>query len=368
MDGFISGALLAVARKCEALHDVLSDLREQLPDDDESGPARRLASRQMIRMHDEAKEASRLANGIKELSGSAAADGRLIRRIALSRYRRCVAAGRFVEYCVVPFLRGFDAKSIELTQLCRQIATAVKWPHGWPLVSRAATNYFHFIAEEDDELILAPALAGNTVLPLPDLVHEMAHALVRDEERRQTILGDWCDDSYTEKRVIDALGEGAFADVAARHWLEHGVEEIACDVIAAWVTGPAYAWQHLRACWGREEGQSVYDDGVHHPPDSARFEVIQMALEKVGGSEDIPEIKEAWARIIGDHDKPGVAGFYPGHLVVELAQEILVGCVRAGIRPFPQELSETDPCHAFSDAWAEMRQNPFAFDASERAQ
>lgn len=367
MDGFIRGSLLAVARKCEWLEKELSELHDGFAEDGGTGVARRLASRQMMRMRDEAKEARRLADGIMELSESAIDDARLIRKRELSRYRRCVAAGRFVEYYVVPFLRGFDEKSMELTQLCHDIATAVKWPHQWPLVSRAATNYFHFIAEEDEELILAPALAGTTMLPLPDLVHEMAHGLVRDEEKRQTILGDWCNDSYTERRVVEALGDGRFARVAARHWLEHGVEEIACDVVAAWVTGPAYAWQHIRACWGREEGQSVYDDGVHHPPDSARFGVIQMALAEVGGSDDLPEINEAWARIIGADDVPAAAGFYPSELVAELAREILIGCVRAGIRRFPEDLAATDPCCVFSAAWTEMRQNPSDFDAAERA-
>jgi hypothetical protein len=369
MDGFISSALLAVARKCERLSVELESLRNELEDVPDNEAPRRLASRQIIRVNHEAEEARRLAEGILEMRETGANTGSIIRKRALSRYRRCVAVGRFAEYYVVPFLRGYDDEAVVLTKLCREIAVAVAWPHDWPIVSRGASNYFHFIAEEYDELILTPALAGSTVLPFPDLVHEMAHALVRNNQKRQTILGSWCNDEYIRERVLAAVGDDRFGSAAVRHWLEHGVEEIACDVIAAWVTGPAYAWQHIRACWGREEGKSVYDDGVHHPPDSGRFGVIQLVLERVGGTEQQEEIVETWARVVvgeddGDADN---AGFYPVDLMLELASEVVVGCVRAGIRSFPETLAEDDPCRSFSDGWTQMRDNPFAFDELEKS-
>jgi hypothetical protein len=374
MDGFICGALFAVSRKCSRLAEQLAELHAALPKDDRADPARALARRQQLRMQNEADEARRLAQAILEIATARDASP-LIRRREISRYRRCVAAGRFAEYFVVPFLRGFDDTAMELTDLCRRITTAVDWPHsGWPLVARGATNYFHFIADEEDELILAPALAGSTVLPLPDLVHEMAHALVRNGERRQTLLAEWCSDDYVVVRVVEALGESKFARMAARHWVEHGVEEIACDAIAAWVTGPAYAWQHIRACWGREEGKSVYDDSDYHPPDHARFEVIELALSRVGGQDELDEIREAWNRIIGDDESLGDQGGdaaplptpYPSELVLEFVDEVLQGCVRVGIRPFADALAADDPCRIFSDGWREMRSEPAAFDRKER--
>lgn len=374
MDRFISGALYAVSRKCERLAETLAGLHDQLPKDPRADLARALAKRQQLSMTQEAKIAEGLAKGILEMADSA--DAASARKREMRRYRRCVAAGRFAEYYVVPFLRGFDEKAMELTDLCRMIAETVNWPHsGWPLVSRGATNYFLFIAEADEELILAPALAGTSVLPLPDLVHEMAHPLVRTE-RRQSLLGDWGRNEYVSERVIAKLGrsDSAFVGNAVRHWLEHGVEEIACDAIAAWVTGPAYAWQHIQACWDQKEGKSVYDDSDYHPPENARFEAILYTLSQVGGKAELEDIKEAWAHVVGDgeatDDHTEIAASsttpYPTELVLELAEEVVRGCVRVGIRRFPDELEPDDPCRVFSDGWLEMRNDPVAFHAKER--
>lgn len=372
MDGFICGALYAVSRKCARLADELNALHESLPKDPRADPTRALARRQQIRMTDESTIAEQMANAILEMADASVDTTTVTRKREMTRYRRCVAAGRFVEYYVLPFLRGFDNKAMELTDLCRQIAETINWPHDWPLVSRGATNYFLFIAEEGEELILAPALAGTTLLPLPDLVHEMGHALVGNQGRRQTLLGNWGRDDYVRDRVVEVLGDDKFGRVAVRHWLEHGVGEIACDTIAAWVTGPAYAWQHIRACWGRQEGRSVYHDSDYHPPEHVRFEVVLRALSQVGGQDELDEVSEAWLRVIGEREDladptaEDKSTLYPTELVLELADEVLRGCGRIGIRRFPDELAEADPCRRFNDAWREMRRDPAAFHARER--
>lgn len=374
MDGFIRGALYAVSRKCSRLADELALLHEQLDKDKRADPARALASRQRVRMTGEAAIAEQMANAIGELAGAEDGSNPLMRKHEMTRYRRCVAAGRFVEYYVLPFLRGFDTKAMELTALCRQIAETTRWPHEWPLVSRGATNYFLFIAEEEEELILAPALAGTTLLPLPDLVHEMAHALVGNAGRRQTLLGDWGRNDYVCDRVLSMVGDDEFGRMAARHWLEHGVEEIACDAIAAWVTGPAYAWQHIRACWGRQEGRSVYDESDYHPPEYVRFEVVMCALSEVTSQPEADEVRVAWTSVIGEREgtpegseETGAAAtLYPAELVLELVGEVLRGCARVGIRRFSDNLGAGDPCQILNDAWREMRSDPSAFHAKER--
>jgi hypothetical protein len=374
MDGFIRGALYAVSRKCSRLADELAVLHEQLDKDKRADPARALASRQRVRMTSEAAIAEQMANAIGELASAEDGSNPRTRKHEMTRYRRCVAAGRFVEYYVLPFLRGFDTKAMELTALCRQIAEAIRWPHEWPLVSRGATNYFLFIAEEEEELILAPALAGTTLLPLPDLVHEMAHALVGNAGRRQTLLGDWGRTDYVCDRVLSMVGDDEFGRMAARHWLEHGVEEIACDAIAAWVTGPAYAWQHIRACWGRQEGRSVYDESDYHPPEYVRFEVVMRALSDVTSQPEVDDVRVAWTSVIGEREgtpegseqTEAAATLYPTELVLELVDEVLRGCARVGIRRFSDNLSVGDPCQILNDAWREMRSDPAAFHAKER--
>ena len=376
MDGFISGALFAVARKCEQLADELDLLEGELPDDLRADDARALAKRQSMRMRSEAKVAERHARGVLEISPTQIDDAGFIRRREISRYRRCVDCGRFAEYHVVPFLRGFDEKAMELTDLCKQIAESVNWPHGGsPLVARGANSYFFFAADIEEELIFAPALAGSTLLPLPDLVHEMAHSLVRNGERRQTILGKWCDEEHVKRQVMEAVGESAFGRVTARHWVDHGVEEIACDVIAAWVTGPAYAWQHVRACWGQREGESVYDEGDYHPPEHARFQVIMRTLANVGGRDEIEALQETWALVVGespvqhsDPDDESITPLYPPHLVHQLADDVIRGCQRVGIKPFTDDLPLDDPRRIFSDAWKQMREEPAAFHLRERQQ
>ncbi len=368
MDTLISGLLYAVSRRCDKLARELDELHGKLSaDDPRAATARAMARRLQSRMGSEAKETERLADGIQELVRDSVDPGPGLRRRGMSRYRGSVVDSRFVEYYVIPFLRNFDEQAMELTDICRRIAMKVNWPHGnWPLVAPGATSYFFFIAEHDEELILAPALAGTSLLPLPDLVHEMAHPLVRNSARRQTILGDWDRDEFVHDRVMATVGDITFGQMAAHHWLAHGVEEIACDVIAAWVCGPAYAWQHIRWCCGQRDGSSVYEDGDYHPPDHIRFEVIMRTLPHVAPAAEVDELTSAWDAVIGADEgqvQQPESGqqrpeLYPPALVLELTDEVIQGCLRVGILPFPEELEEDDPRSAFDKAWREMRTDP----------
>lgn len=376
MYGFISGSLFAVSRECAHLAAVLKELDEELgtkfAGDRRVEPARALARRQRILMNDQSRWAEQKANAIQELAAGGGTPG--VRRREISGYRRCVAAGRFVEHYVIPFLRAFDTKAMELTELCRQIAETINWPHHWPLVSRGASNYFLFIVEHDEELILVPALAGTEMLPLPDLVHEMAHGLVGNQGRRQTLLGPWERYDYVDGRVAASLGGTELGRLASRHWLAHGVDEIACDAIAAWVTGPAYAWQHIRGCWGRREGRSVYHDSDYHPPEYVRFRVVLQALAAVGADDELKELEEAWGSVIDDPEPPAqpvgedeLVTLYPAEIVQELVDEVMRGCARVGIRPYSRDLPDDDPCRLFGDAWQEMRTEPESFHGKERS-
>ncbi len=364
------GALLAVARKCDRLREEFERFVRELDGRPDAKAVRALAARQAMRMTSEAEEARRHAGALREIAGKTSEETIRTRSRAQSRYRKCAAYGRFAEYFVIPFLRGYDDEAVMMTKLCREIAETVAWPSdSCPLVSRGASNYFHFVAEEGEELILAPALAGTTVLPLPDLVHEMAHPVVRDSQRRETILGPWHREDFVIERVIEKLGDGRFGKAAVRHWIDHGFEEIACDIIAAFVAGPAYGWQHVRACWGREGDKSVHEDGDHHPPDSGRFAVIQLALAQVAGEEERAELTEVWNGVVLGGEEGGEAdleGYYPLELMLEFAEEVLRGCVRAGIKPYSDQLPADDPRSRFNDAWKQMRFEPFEFDASER--
>jgi hypothetical protein len=203
----------------------------------------------------------------------------------------------------------------------------------------------------------------------------MAHALVGFEQRRESLLGGWARDDFVRERVVSTLGESRFSEMAARHWLEHGVSEIACDAIAAWVTGPAYAWQHVRWCWGRKEGKSVYLDSDYHPPEHARLEVVLRVLEHLGERSEIDELKRVWNKVIGEPDggdeavqeNGAWARTYPTVLVGELTDEVVRGCGRVGIRAYASDLPSDDPCRRFNDAWRDMRTDPSAFHASEKA-
>jgi hypothetical protein len=277
----------------------------------------------------------------------------------LRTYRRIVEGARLSEYSVLPFVRGFDEGSRLLSAFCDQLAEDVSWPKQNPLVSRAATDYFGVMVATPDELIFAPPLAGTTLLPLPDLVHEMAHALVGDEDYRETLIGEWDEEEYITTMVEqNVVGDQHDAVAAKKHWLEQCVTEFACDLIATYATGPAYAWQHLRWCAGLRTGGSVFAPGTDHPADIARFAVICKMLERLEIGGELDELRAAWSDIVRLHefeDDERASSFYPDSVLDALTAQLFDGCAKSGIRPYSEELSDDDPCRILNEAWRRMR-------------
>src|SRR4051794_34638142 len=117
MTGFVAGAFLALARKCELLDRKLSALEPELTEP-ERLRARALAHGHACNMRQEAIDAREYAETWEGIENPTPHQ----RRRWLRRYRWIAIRARHVEQGVLPFLRAYSGpRAIALTEFCEQL-------------------------------------------------------------------------------------------------------------------------------------------------------------------------------------------------------------------------------------------------------
>ena len=199
-------------------------------------------------------------------------------------------------------------------------------------------------------LIYAPAAEDSTLLGLPDLAHEVGHLLLLADKRELLLK---LQEIVTE--ALTAMGGAGLApadvDLRKSAWLNAWTMEFAADVIAAYLVGPAYLWQHLRL--SIQLGRSPYQPllGVStHPAPKARFDCIARVLTDLGV--DLAHIKDAWEDLQarGRQPAPLYGAVYPNQVLLGLARETHRACTAKGIKSF-QDAPKQGLVACMNEAW-----------------
>ncbi len=281
-----------------------------------------------------------------------------------------------VESYFLPFVERFSDRDSVLTRLTHRLTQQVRWPLDPPLVSAFSLQGYWTVAQLN--LVCGPAAEADSLLGLPDLCHELGHILLLHYEplllrefRRD--LRDYFARQQQRLRIQQRPTEYLrLYDLLYEQWRDSWVLEFGADMIATYLVGPSFGWQHVRLCAGI--ASEVYVPGLgeraEHPADEARLRGVVALLNRVGGEEGVGELPALWGAYSAANGANRPADYdacYPDELLENLARRVSEGCAALGIRPFP-DVSDpaTDIPALVNEAWDRFRGEPGSYSQWEQ--
>jgi hypothetical protein len=280
----------------------------------------------------------------------------------------------YVRRVLLPFLVHYGPDERYLTGLVRRIAADAELAISWPIVGTFSTRGY-WVSPWAGTLCV-PSGEHGQLLTFPDLVHEIAHILL--DEHGSGLMGSFVAQvigPYTQA-LGPVRGDAHFGSRLHAQY-QAWFAEFAADVIATFVCGPAFGWQHLRLRaqsadervppWQPAEPAS--DDAptrFTHPADSARTAVIALALEHSGHPLSARRLRTEWqALCAGALPEPVTyAPTYGDDLLTDLVRITLDWCQAQGITVF--NASKKDAVvRVIDQAWELQLAQPAAFAANE---
>ncbi|MFQ5872324.1 MAG: hypothetical protein ACE5JL_00780 [Dehalococcoidia bacterium] len=291
----------------------------------------------------------------------------------LQEYRRWNELARLVESYPLPFIERYSALDQRLTRLCRQLLEQVGWPLPHPLVAAFSREYYWTLAPFS--LICTPATEGTTLLGLSDLCHELGHILLLNYE--DSLIGDFRPElvGYIERerqRVDRAQRPPQYHqlyDLLLAQWRDEWLREFVSDMVATYLTGPAFAWQHVRLCVGSSEAafHPSLGEMAEHPAEEARLSGMLAVLERMNTGAVATRIRALWDTYLSVSTESRPAEYdvcYPQTLIDSLARRTIEGCQALGLRSFGHLADSSGPIDIpslISEAWERFMSNPQAY-------
>jgi hypothetical protein len=200
----------------------------------------------------------------------------------------------------------------------------------------AAFSSQYYWAMPNFNLICAPATEGRTLLGLPDLCHELGHLLLWHYE--STLTGNFLQElaGYlaSERRRVAAQQRPPeyrrLYDLLFTQWYDAWLREFVADMVAAYLVGPAFGWQHVRLCAGRSHNtyHPALGEAAEHPADEARLRGVLAVLELMGMPEVAARIGGLWHEYMAASGETRPADYdvcYPQPLMKSLARHTVAG-------------------------------------------
>jgi hypothetical protein len=256
----------------------------------------------------------------------------------------------------------------------------VRWPTLTPLVAALSSQYYWTMP--DFNLICTPATEGTTLLGLPDLCHELGHILLLHYET--TLTGDFIHELATyiehEQRRVAAQQRPPeyrrLYNLLFAQWHDAWLREFVSDMIATYLVGPAFGWQHVRLCAGRSQDayHPALGETAEHPADEARLRGVLAVLALMGAQEAGARIGALWRDYLAASGETSPADYevcYPQTLIASLARHTVEVCRALGLRGFGPVIDPlgTDDIFALLDeAWERFLIDPQSYADWERQQ
>lgn len=270
---------------------------------------------------------------------------------------------------MLPVFERPDDADRRASTLCRKFCADVGWPSSLqpvPRISTASQRYYWTVPLLG--VILIHPGEEQRLLGLPDLAHELAHFLVEDPR-----IGVWGDLAEAIDEHVRTLP--VFVNYNAQHvrdaWKRWRVE-LACDMAATFMVGPAYGWQHLRLSCG--EQRTLFEPvppAAGHPADAARMRAICLTLETMELSDSAERLSVLFSELGAAMEQKAGGDYkwaYPDAVLVRLADTVSRALVEVGMVAWrPGTHTEGHVPALLNQAWDQFHENPDDYLDWERA-
>src|SRR5262249_13578137 len=131
----------------------------------------------------------------------------------------------------------------------------------------------------------------------------------------------------------------ALYDQLLVQWRDPRLREFVSELVATYLVGPAFGWQHVRLCSGRRQMayQPALGQSAEHPADEARLGAILAVLNRLGAAAAGQRILALWRAYLATTGQARPAEYdvcYPQHLIEALADQVVRGCRARGVRGY----------------------------------
>ena len=223
-----------------------------------------------------------------------------------------------------------------------------------PFVSTFSNSDTYYWAEIGSGMIALPYGEERNILNLSDLYHEIGHFLY--EQHKPDFVGDLSariDAFYKQKHATFPLATNAL-----NRWEMTWMEEFACDLIATFLTGPAYAWTNLKITTASSVLNVFGNPNLQsdHPANEARMRAIFAMLRLTSHKTELAEIEKSWAGFLNNISKKRPTCYqdiYPQEFIDRLAQSVFEGCRTIALRSYSEQLTLPSPpvSLVLNEAW-----------------
>jgi hypothetical protein len=352
----LRGFLAEFERRCTTVRDRIADLPDEQARRDHTLAAY--------------KAVEQLRRGINQLASDPTLGDRALLATHLRLYTRYSQDLERIESYLLPFLERFNDDDRRLTALCQRLASQVRWPLTPPLVASFSSQYYWTVAPFG--IICTPAAEGTSLLGLPDLCHELGHNLMAKHRiglignflvRLATYVSDRRAEAQANQRPPEHLAQ---LNMLFAQWGGAWLGEFVADLIATFLCGPAFGWQHIRLCAGTSAPAfaPALGDVGDHPADEARLRGVVVMLRRLGLAGDADRLQSLWnhyVAVTGETPPPEYDLCFPDELIDGLAERVDDGCRALGVRPYDRNAGPDDLPRLLSEAWTRFRADPDAY-------
>ncbi|MBZ0283719.1 MAG: hypothetical protein K8L97_23480 [Anaerolineae bacterium] len=287
-----------------------------------------------------------------------------------------------VEQFALPVLIRYSRSDHLASRLVEKLGGEIGYPQELlPIITTTSNQYYW--AKPELKIVAMPTGDIDGLLGWPDLIHEMAHILLESWTDFLDSFRPYLKQYYHMKRQsIRDLGnlesENKWLQQMKITWgnKEAGVWQIemAANLIATFVVGPSFGWQHIRLSINHSNNPFTPSPGdflEDHPADQAQLDCIAEMLILMGFKKESQNLLQQWAEIIrmGRAERPqGYDLYYPEELLKGIAKTVFDSCNDRGLTTFTYNKKHPQTAvivNLIDQGWQQFRESSKDYPAWE---
>ena len=364
MEQFLQGLLRDLERHCVVLRDRLATI-----------PADPYVRTQALHAY---REVERIRRAVVQLLQDPSLGLSLLLSNHLQLYKRWSERVSVIESYPLLFVERYTPSDRQMTRLCQYLVAHSGWPLPPPLVATFSNQYYWAMPEFN--IICVPAAEGTSLLGLPDLCHELGHILLLAywDALLGNFLRELANYIQREQRRVETEQRPkeyrSLYNLLFMQWEDAWLLEFVSDMVATYLVGPSFGWQHVRLCAGNSPAayHPSLGERADHPADEARLRGIVAVLTRMDASDAGARVTTLWDSYLeaGRETRPQDYEIcYPQVLLESLAERVVTGCRSLGVRGFDQPSDMViDLPSLLGEAWERFLTSPQTYVEWERSQ